>query len=125
MSPEASTPDPTTEQPKSTLLPKPKLSHHPAIQTYRDVFHTYPKVPTYPTIIKEVGDKLGELALWRECCTYWLGKGWNPHNITDQLQRFNEQWLDIGPGSSHEEVIDGLLYNVYADGSRELATHTD
>jgi len=89
------------------------------------VFHTYPKVPTYPTIIEAVGDKPEDLEVWRACCTFWLGVGWNPQNITGQLERFNQEWLDAGPGAAHEEVIDGVLYNVYPDGTRELATDSD
>lgn len=103
--------------------PKPKLNEHPAIQTYRDVFHTYPKVPTYPTIIEAVGDKPEDMEIWRECCTFWLGIGWNPQNITGQLERYNEEWMSGGPGGT--KLIDGVLYRVHADGSRELELATD
>lgn len=113
----------TPEAPQGKETPKlrPKPSDHPAIQAYRDVFHTYPQRGAYQLIVEAVGDKHAELELWRECCTYWMSNGWNPKNIGGQLERFNQEWLDSGPGTSYEEVIDGVLYNVYQDGSRELA----
>ena len=104
---------------------KPKPSDHPAIQTYRDVFHTYPQKGMYQQIVEQVGDNKADLIIWRDCCTTWCGNGWNPKNIAGQLERFSQEWMDAGPGDFHEEVIDGVRYNVYADGTRELATLTD
>ncbi len=105
-----------TESPK----PKPKISDHPAVQTYRDVFHTYPQVGMYADIVDQVGDLDANLELWRECCKYWLGAGWNPKNIDGQLERYRE--LNV-PGDVAEptpQVIDGVGYLVHPDGTREL-----
>ena len=77
---------------------KPKPSDHPALQTYRDVFHTYPQKGTYAYIVGSVGDKPEDLEIWRECCSYWMGNGWNPKNINGQLERYSEERAQAEPG---------------------------
>ena len=117
-------PDPAISSPEkpAKFQPKPKLSDHPAIQTYRDVFHTYPKKGVYQFIITAVGDKPEDLEIWRECCAYWLQSGWNPNNILGQIERYTEQRVAVVQAQvTTLEKIDGVQYLVYPDGSRELA----
>ncbi len=85
------------------------------------MFRTYPQKGMYDTIIETIGDTDPDLELWRECCKYWLGAGWNPKNIDGQLERFTEEWSQATPENTERIMIDGLEYLIFPDGSRELA----
>src|SRR3972149_3943415 len=97
-----------------------KKHERPAAQVFRDVFHRYPRTPQMEVLVESVGESPEELSIWRETCTYWMLKGWNPDNVGGLMEIYNEKWLAQAPGSGHTlQVIDGLMYKVYADGDRE------
>ena len=56
----------------------------PAVQIYRD---TACLTPTKAQ--RQLLDGLGDLGLWRETVSYWIGRGWNPRNISGMLERYN------------------------------------
>lgn len=97
-----------------------KLHKHPAIQTYRDVFHRYPNTATYQSIIEKVGENTVALETWRDTCSWWLMRGYNPGNLEAILGLFNQNWAGAEQQSGFEvQVIDGTEYKVYPDGTRQ------
>ena len=96
------------------------------MQVFRDVFKRYPRTPQQEIIVESVGENPEQLTIWREACTYWMMKGWNPDNVGGLMEIYNEKFLAQDPGSGFTlREIDGLMYKVYADGDREPAEAPD
>lgn len=67
------------------------LKNHPAIKTYREVMHLFPKEVLFPLIAQKVGQDPQALDLWREVCLGWLSLGWNPQNVKGLLEHFDRK----------------------------------
>jgi len=120
---------PATESPKSqkateTGTETSKLHEHPAIQTYRDVFRSYPQTGSYELITARVGAGDGDLAAWRETCSKWMLAGYNPKNVQGLIEMFLETVPAREGGGFTFKTIDGIPYRVYDDGDRVPASPT-
>lgn len=58
---------------------------HPAVEIYRQVFQLTPKPEDRQEIIRRVSD----LPQYRATLVEWVGKKWNPANVSGQLDRYD------------------------------------
>ncbi len=78
---------------KPTSGKKPKLSDHPAIQTYRAAALRFPHKSTWAEIIKIVGEERQDLEFWFLVVKKYIALGWKPTNVDNQLALFKEKKL--------------------------------
>lgn len=57
---------------------------HPAVQAYREATHYYPPAGWGDKIAARVWEN-GNLELWTNICTTWVGLGFNPRNVKGML----------------------------------------
>jgi hypothetical protein len=88
------------------------LKDHFAIQTYRDVFHSYPK----KTLWQWIADNVDDDERWRAACSKWLLRGYNPNNVSGIYDFY--QGTEVG--ATVQITVDGLDYIQHPDGTREL-----
>lgn len=60
----------------------------PAVTRYREMAHRFPNKSLYGDIEATVGDKPADLDRWGAVVKAWIGKGYNPSNLTGMLDTF-------------------------------------
>jgi len=76
----------------------------PAVATYRKATQRYPPKTLYGEIEARVGGLDTKLALWERVCTDWIGRGYNPRNITGLLECFEKGGLEPRRGNTREPI---------------------
>lgn len=79
---------PSKKQDIARGKPRDPLLDHPAISAYRGIARLTPNPTQRELIAAAVGEEETEVAKWRRVLTEWVGHGWNPHNVTSQLEAY-------------------------------------
>lgn len=61
-----------------------------AVKVFRSNTHRYPPKAWYEAVATVVGDDPGDLEFWGEVCHEWVGKGWNPMNVSGMLDCYSK-----------------------------------
>jgi hypothetical protein len=62
-----------------------------AVQVYRQVRRRYPAQELWDTIAQTVGTDEAALGFWRDALKAWVGRGYNPMNVTGPLEWFKRR----------------------------------
>jgi len=62
-----------------------------AVQVYRQVRRRYPAQELWDTIAQTVGTDETALEFWRDALKAWVGRGYNPMNVTGPLEWFKRR----------------------------------
>jgi len=71
----------TKKEKKNNKLP-------PAIKAFRSAVHRYPAKSWYQDIDDIVGRDPDDVGRWRAVCKDWVGRGWNPINVSGMLDKY-------------------------------------
>lgn len=91
--------DKSREEKSRSTAAKPPVP--PAVIAYREAAHKYPNKSLYEMIDQHVGSDLDRVSFWRSVVTAYIGLGWNPANITGQLEWFDRNELPHKNGYSN------------------------
>ena len=88
-----------------------------AVEVYREAAGRYPPKSLWPYIAEAVGDDAQALMRWRVTVLAYVGCGWNPANVTNQLGYFQRRALPAGNGRNHGAYLkDGAAPHVPGNG---------
>lgn len=71
-----------------------------AAQVYRDMACLTPSKAQ-----RHLLDEIDDLDLWRETVSYWIGRGWNPRNISGMLERYTSAFQEKQQSRSRRETL--------------------
>jgi hypothetical protein len=91
-----------------------------AVQVFRENAHRFPPKAWYENIAEEVGDDQAELEVWGRIVKAWVGKGWNPGNVSGMLQFYQRGEVPgpvKGKGSTLERNMENIADWVHKEGA--------
>ena len=92
-------PETTTEiTTKTTKTDKPPTPE--AIKVFRQNAHRYPPKSWYEKITDAVGEDPADLEFWGKVVFGYIGSGWNPGNVQNMLNFYNERNVPNGNGKA-------------------------
>lgn len=74
------------------------------VSAYREAAHRYPNKSLYGLIDQHVGNDPNSVNFWREVVVKYIALGWNPSNITGQLEWFDRHELPSKNGKNAGSV---------------------
>jgi len=94
----AKPPSPTPEPPPAPPKPrkrkaKPKAPVPKAVQVFRENAHRYPPKAWYTRVGEAVGEDSDNLERWGALVLEWVGRGYNPTNVSGMLDAFSNGGL--------------------------------
>lgn len=73
----------------------------PAVIAYKEAAFKYPNKSLYEMIDQRVGCDPDRVSFWRDVVRQYIALGWNPTNITGQLEWFDKNELPHKNGNGH------------------------
>lgn len=73
-----------------------------AVRVFRSNTHRYPPKAWYEVVETVVGDDPEDLERWGEVCHEWVGKGWNPMNVSGMLDCYSKGGIQTDNGRDHQ-----------------------
>lgn len=75
----------------------------PGVTAYREAAHRYPNKSLYSLIHDHVGEDASRVDFWKRVVVEYISLGWNPSNISGQLEWFDRNELPSknGAGAKH------------------------
>lgn len=91
---------------------------HPAplqVEAYRSITHRYPHKSLYDDIVTAVPES--DLDFYKQVLKAWIGLGWNPGNITGQLEAYKRREIPTKNGRN----VNGHKSPAYTEDDYKLA----
>ena len=74
-----------------------------AVKTYRELAHN-----TAPAAMRDDLCAITDVDKWRGVVHDWIGRGYNPRNISGMLEVYNNGWRTNGKRATYDELFAGL-----------------
>lgn len=92
----------------------------PSVEAYRKSAHRYPNKSLYSTIDQHVGVDQDRLSFWESVVHEYIALGWNPANITGQLEWFDRNELPHKNGNGqHQQSTRPTMLDIIKEAQKD------
>lgn len=90
-----------------------------SVSAYREAAHRYPNKSLYGLIDEHVGSDPNKINFWREVVVRYISLGWNPSNITGQLEWFDRNELPHKNGSAQNKQRESPMMRAIREAQKD------